>query len=697
MDKPITNTTHRFLRVTQGVAFVLLAAFTLHAALWRGDGLDSFFNDWVYNALVLTAAASCLVRAARVREQRTPWLLLGVGLTLWSAAEITNTLYLSKLDSPPYPSIADAMWLAFYPASYVALVLLVRGRIAGQRRASLWIDGLIAALTVAALCEVLVFQPVIQTSGGTALEVATDLAYPLCDLLLLSLVVGVIAMTGWRPGRAWALIGAGLAAAVAADCIYAYQAANGTYTEGSILDALWPAATLLVGYAAWEPPGKSIELRPSGWRVLFLPAVFAGTALGLLVWDHFHHIDTLAMVLAALTLIAVIVRTAFTFGENLKMLGYSRREALTDALTGLGNRRRLMIDLQAEIENASTESPRALILFDLDGFKRYNDGFGHPAGDALLARLGRNLSVAVDSWGHAYRLGGDEFCVLVQVGDDGVDRMLEVTSAALTEHGRGFMIGASHGLVFMPEDATDPSVAMQIADQRLYGNKGARRRSAVGQQTRDVLLQVLQEREPAMHQNLHQVAEMAVAVGRKMSLLPEELDEIARAAELHDVGKMAVPDEILNKPGPLDAIELEFIRQHTLVGERILAAAPALSPVARLVRASHENWDGSGYPDGIRAEQIPLASRIIAVCDAFHAMISQRPYREGVSPDEALAELRLCAGTHFDPEVVRVFERELRREHPELVSTLPGDEDRGDRAPLDPTFGFDVPSGDRVT
>jgi two-component system, cell cycle response regulator len=679
----------RFLRLTQGVAFAFLAAFSVHALFMRGDALDSFFNDWVYNALVLTAAASCLVRAVRVPSQRGPWILLGIGLTLWSAAEITNTLYLSKLDDPPYPSIADAMWLAFYPASYVALVMLVRGRMRGRRRATLWIDGLVAAFAVASIGEVLVFRPVIGGSGGgSVLEVATDLAYPVCDLLLMSLVVGVFAMTGWRPGRAWALIGAGLVAAVAADCIYAFQAANGEYVEGTVLDSLWPAATLLIGYAAWEPPGRTIEVRPSGFRVLVLPAFFASAALALLVYDHFEHIDDLALVLATLTLVTVIVRTALTFGENLEMLKYSRREAMTDPLTGLGNRRRLMIDLLREADDAVTGRPRALILFDLDGFKRYNDNFGHPAGDALLARLGRNLAVAVEHWGFAYRLGGDEFCALVEAGPANFQPVLEATSAALVEQGRGFVVGASHGVVFLPEEAREPSVALQIADQRLYGNKGARRRTAVSQQTRDVLLQVLHEREPSLHTHLHEVSEMAVMVGKKMALLPEELDEMARAAELHDIGKMAVPDEILNKPGPLSDTELGFIRQHTLVGERILAAAPSLSPVARLVRASHENWDGSGYPDGIAGDQIPLASRIIAVCDAFHAMTSHRPYQAAVPREEALAELRRCAGTHFDPAVVAVFSDELRRRDDE--AGRPGPEDRGDPTPLEPTFGPDA-------
>ena len=683
---PIGTGSRRFLRTTQAVAFAFLAAFAAHAVFWRGGSLDGFFNDWVYNALILTAAASSVVRAVRIRTDRAAWLLVGLGLALWAGAEITNTVYVSKLAEPPYPSISDAMWLAFYPASYLALVLLVRGRMRGQRRASLWLDGLVAALTVAALGEVLVFQPVIQTSGGTALEVATDLAYPLCDLLLLSLVVGVFAMTGWRPGRAWALIGLGLAASVTSDCIYAYQAASGTYVEGTVLDALWPAATLLVGYAAWEPGGRTIEVRPSGLRVLVLPVLFGGSALGLLVYDHFSSIDDLATILAALTMIMVLLRTALTFRENLKMLHYSRREAMTDALTGLGNRRRLMIDLMREIDEATDATPRALVLYDLDGFKRYNDNFGHPAGDALLARLGHNLAEAVAPWGRAYRLGGDEFCAVVTMGPEGIEGLLERSRPALTEQGDGFRIGASHGIVFLPSEATDPSLAIQIADQRLYGNKGTRKRQAVNQQTRDVLLQVLLEREPELHEHIHEVAELAVSVGRKMSLLPEELEEMVRAAELHDVGKMAVPDEILNKPGPLDREEMGLIRTHTIVGERILSAAPALGPVARLVRASHEKWDGSGYPDGLRGEEIPLAARIIAACDAYHAMTSDRPYAAAVPKRSAVAELRRCSGTHFDPGVVEVLCAELEGREPRAIVIDPSQDSQPDPAPLDATI-----------
>jgi diguanylate cyclase (GGDEF)-like protein len=655
MDRTRPRARRRALLVSRVLACVGLAAYAAHTGLGLGGpGMDSFFNDWVYNGLVLTAAAWCISRAAIVRAERLPWALVGYALLCWATAEIVNTVYLSDLDSPPYPSIADAFWLAFYPASYAALILLVRGRMEQFRR-SLWLDGIVAALAVAALGEILVFQPILDSTMGRPIEVATDLAYPAGDVLMLVLVIGVFALTGWRPGRAWAFIGAGLMAMAIADSIYAYQAARGNYVEGTVLDALWPAATLLVGWAAWVPSHQKVRISLHGWRPLVLPAAFGFLAGGVLVYDHFASVDTIAITLASATMAAVLVRTAMTFGENLRMLRNSQIEALTDSLTGLGNRRALMGDLLDALEGRSARLPRALILFDLDGFKHYNDSFGHPAGDALLARLGRSLAVAVRSHGRAYRLGGDEFCVLVEGATERVGDVVDAAGRALTEQGHGFEVNTSHGVVLLPTEAGDPATALKVADQRLYGNKGARRRSSIGQQTRDVLLQVLHEREPDVHDHQHDVAELALAVGRELAMLPDELDVMARAAELHDVGKMAVPDRILEKPGPLDAPELDFIRRHTLVGERILSAAPALLPVARLVRSSHERWDGSGYPDRLAGGAIPLGARVIAVCDAFHAMTSDRVYQPPMGPLEALDELRRHSGTQFDPGVVSVF------------------------------------------
>jgi HD-GYP domain-containing protein (c-di-GMP phosphodiesterase class II) len=168
-------------------------------------------------------------------------------------------------------------------------------------------------------------------------------------------------------------------------------------------------------------------------------------------------------------------------------------------------------------------------------------------------------------------------------------------------------------------------------------------------------MQLLTEREPTLHGHVHDVGRLAVEIGRRFDLDSEELDELRRAAELHDIGKLAVPEEILHRSGPLSEEEERFMRQHTLIGERILNVAPALREVARLVRSSHERWDGEGYPDRLAGPEIPLGARIIAACDAYDAMVSERSYQTPRSPAEAISELRRHAGTQFDARVVEVL------------------------------------------
>ena len=171
----------------------------------------------------------------------------------------------------------------------------------------------------------------------------------------------------------------------------------------------------------------------------------------------------------------------------------------------------------------------------------------------------------------------------------------------------------------------------------------------------DVLLNALAMEEPALLGHAHEVADLAERLARALGLERRARENVARAAALHDIGKMAIPGEILAKRGPLDASERDLLRRHTLVGEAMICAAPTLRPIGLLVRASHERWDGRGYPDGLQGEAIPLGARIVAVCDAFSAMCERRPYGNVLSEAEALAELRRCAGTQFDPHVVRAF------------------------------------------
>jgi HD-GYP domain-containing protein (c-di-GMP phosphodiesterase class II) len=170
-----------------------------------------------------------------------------------------------------------------------------------------------------------------------------------------------------------------------------------------------------------------------------------------------------------------------------------------------------------------------------------------------------------------------------------------------------------------------------------------------------VLLRALSERDEDLGVHLADVAELARATGSRLGLSDEELEHVRLTALLHDVGKVAIPDSILHRQGPLRDEEWEYMRRHTLIGERIISAAPALVSVAKFVRSTHERWDGTGYPDALVGEQTPLVSRVVAVCDAYHAMTSQRPYRSQFDSERALAEILDCSGRQFDPAVVEAF------------------------------------------
>ena len=642
-------------RTAQALALACLTIYALHTGTGLlGTGFDGFAQDVLYNTLIAASAGFCIWRGMAARAERAAWLLLGAGLASWFAGELYFTLHLSHVADPPYPSLSDALYLAFYPASYLGLTLLLRSRVK-DFPVSHWVDGAVAALAVAAFGSALLMGPVMESTGGDLGAAVTDLAYPLADVLLLSLVIGTFALTGWRPGRSWSLIGMALVAIALADGVFLYQASAGSYVDGGMLDAAWPAATLLLGFAAWVQPEPVARQRLEGWRTLLIPSAFALGALGLLMLSQFHTLNEVSVAFAGATLVAAIARMGLTFGENMKVLAHSRGQAMTDALTGLGNRRSLMEHLEDALEVADEASPLTLVVLDLDGFKRYNDSFGHPAGDALLARLGGHLKETVEPEGAAYRLGGDEFCALIPAAGEAARELVAATADALADSGEAFSITASRGSIELPFEASTAERALQLADQRLYGAKAGRSRAVAAKQTRDALMQALQEREPGLKEHIDQVAGLSRDVGRALDMSSDEIDVLVRAAELHDIGKVAVPDSILRKPGPLDDTEWGFVRQHTVVGERILSAAPALVPVARIVRASHERFDGRGYPDGSSGEDIPLGARIVAICDAYHAITSERPYGQARPHEVAIDELRRCAGHQFDPRIVEIF------------------------------------------
>ena len=448
------------------------AVITLHA--WfalGGPALNYLCEGPLYDAVILAAGLACLLRAARVRSERSAWAMIGAAILSWGAAEVYWTAFILHNPSPPYPSPADIGNLAFYPLAAIGVILLVRAR-THQLDWRLWMDGLIAALGTAALGAAFIFDYVAKQTSGSPLQVATTLAYPLGDVAMLALVVGVIALTGWRPGRTWSLLLLGLGALVIADTAYTLQTNGANLPAGEWIDPIYLIAAASLGAVLWQPGAERIRATTGfeGWRELIVPGLSAAVMIGLFGLQYLSALSGLSTVLWAATMIAVIVRLAASVRENKALLEQVR----TDPLTGLFNRGGMQVDLEAQCERAK-EEPLTLVLYDLNGFKRYNDTFGHPAGDELLVRLGAKLRAAVKGRGAAYRIGGDEFCVLLSGPAATVTETKRAAAMALSANGRGYEVSSSWGAVRIPEEAADPAAAMQLADVRMYAQKECRR------------------------------------------------------------------------------------------------------------------------------------------------------------------------------------------------------------------------------
>jgi diguanylate cyclase (GGDEF)-like protein len=357
------------------------------------------------------------------------------------------------------------------------------------------------------------------------------------------------------------------------------------------------------------------------------------------------------------------------------------RLALTDPLTGLGNHRhfhdRLALELQAAADN---DDPLTLCFIDIDDFKRINDSFGHPAGDRVLSQVATRLRQD----GEAFRLGGDEFAIVFAGRDereavDAAGAIVARMAGLEIEHVGSITISA--GIATFPFHATELHELIRLTDSALYwakehgknrvhvsradvielselkrlaggSDRAARFRAASS------LARAVDARDVYTGSHSSRVADLAAKIAERMHLPGEEIELTRLAGSLHDLGKLAIPEEILRKPGPLTDAERLVLERHPQIGYRMLESL-GVDPVANWVLYHHERWDGAGYPEGLPGEHIPLGARIIFVADAYDAMTSDRVYRSRLSDEEALEELERCAGSQFDPSVVEAFAAEL--------------------------------------
>ncbi len=445
-----------------------------------GQSLWLVIREWLTCVVYATVAAIVALRALRSDTNRLPWALFATGLALYASGNLLWSIWLGHLANPPIPSVSDGLWLSLYPLSYAGIVGFARLRHQRQLPAGVWLDGIIAGAGLAALGAALVFGPVLASAMGRPLAVATELAYPIADLLLAALVVGVLALRGWRLDRTWGFLGGGFLLLAIADCLYAAEVANGASQASPITDVFYLLAVSSMAFAAWQrESGKAAE-RIEGWSVLAVPSGFTLVALGLLLSDYVHRLNPLSFAFASLTLCAATVRVGLAF-RDVRTLAEARHLAATDDLTCLPNRRLFMSRAREAIAGVDyAEGGISVILLDLDNFKELNDTLGHGAGDALLEQIGPRLRTLLRTTDTLARLGGDEFGMLLdpQLDEQGAARVAEDVLAALSApfavRGLAVRITASLGIASFPTHASNLDDLLKCADVAMYQAKAAR-------------------------------------------------------------------------------------------------------------------------------------------------------------------------------------------------------------------------------
>ena len=446
----------------------------------RGPGQSvALIDGWGVAAFEIAASVLCIGRALSSRRRIVP-LMLGFGVLSWSIGDTVLTAESAGGGTPPVPSLADLFWLGFYPLIYVALILLTRKHL-NRMGITTWLDGAVAGLGAAALCACFAFNTILHSVGGNPTTVATDLAYPIGDGLLLMLAVGGTAIMPGRKNPQWLLLAGAIGMTAIGDTFNLFASSGSTSHLGTILNGIaWPGAILLISAAVWVRPLRTSPLAIGGTAGFLLPGLGACAGLSILLVDTLHQVTPIAIGLATATLITVGIRLALSV-RGLRILTEKRhRQAITDELTGLGNRRQLFNLLDAffaDYADPETVDRRLSLLYvDLDHFKEINDSFGHSAGDELLRQLGPRLISRLRATDVLVRVGGDELAVLIMDTDS--DYAAAVAQRLIAELDQPFeldrlsvRVGASIGIASAPTDANDSIALLRCADLAMYRAK----------------------------------------------------------------------------------------------------------------------------------------------------------------------------------------------------------------------------------
>jgi diguanylate cyclase (GGDEF)-like protein len=406
------------------------------------------------------------------------------------------------------------------------------------------------------------------------------------------------------------------------------------------------------------------------------PLVVKDEAVGVMAVDSFT--DFVHFPPEEVEILAAIAGQAAAIIENARLHEQVQQQAIADPLTGLYNHRHLYERLEQEMARAKrSRRPVAVLMLDIDNLKLINDTNGHQVGDEALKLLASVLQSSCRTEDIVGRYGGDEFMVILPGADtaeaERVGERIQASLSARSLEERKTVrvpVRLSMGVACFPSDATVMHELVDAADRALYRSKqsgGGRISTARGHvgelmpadssaySAMQGLVSVLVQKEPFTREHLGDVARHSVLTAAALGLNGKQQNILRRAGWVHDIGKIAVPDGVLLKPGPLNEDEWKQIRRHVEFSETILRGIARLADVVPAVAAHHEWFDGSGYPRRLKGRRIPVTARILAVADAYSAMTNDRPYRPAMSTDEAIAELRRAAGSQFDPRVVEAF------------------------------------------
>ena len=471
----------RALVATTVVAFGLYAMGVVvrpDGALW-----DRIYDIGLFNAAYLSAAATAWSASVRVPAERLAWRSLTVALLLYALSNALRTLAAGTEGTGPYPPVIDAFPLLAYLLLYVAMVNLIRARVP-RFHPSMWLDGVIGALGTTAVGVAFLLGPYLKPADGSPVDLIA-LALPALDVLLLALLVAVGSILGLRMDRSLGGVVVALVLVLVGDVVFFVRSEQGTYVDGGPTELAWLAGISSAAFAAHAArrqfpatAAQRDERSRVGWRLLALPLACNVASLFVLAAGWGDALPSAAAWLAIATVLAAIARTAVTFRE-VRSFHEVKQQARTDELTGLANRRALLLEGERVLATATARYPAALLLLDLDGFKEVNDSLGHHAGDQLLRQIGPRLEPALGPGDLLARLGGDEFAVLVHEGgldeaQERAERLRERVLAPFTVEGVRLHVGVSIGVATAPVPAATVTELLRCADIAMYAAKAGR-------------------------------------------------------------------------------------------------------------------------------------------------------------------------------------------------------------------------------